>query len=272
MRIGPAARDRSLRAPRRAKWRRRAPSVRDRRGGRRFRHRLRRRLPRRGRLSAAPAAARLDVGERALALAVGRPGEAAGGLPAPPRRTRVLAERIRRRDRSSEAPHSLLADVVVAGIDCCGHVNASLHITSLVWPSMFLSLAPSACRAHGDHSPLRVGAIVHIRSTRLPRLITSRLLLGARCVGASPRSWLCPRADGIFQSFARERPTPSGHLGGRRRRRPSCRGQEQANDQQVEAKPTEHPSRRRLARVGGLFAGRRRVGSPRTYARCPIGA
>jgi hypothetical protein len=74
----------------------------------------------------AAVAIELDIGERALPLSVSCAGVAAGGLPAPPRGTGVLAEWSRRLDRAGETPHSLLANVVVTGILwSCGHEHAS---------------------------------------------------------------------------------------------------------------------------------------------------
>jgi hypothetical protein len=74
----------------------------------------------------AAVAIELDIGERALALSVSCAGVAAGGLPAPPRGTGVLAEWSRRLDRPGETPHSLLANVVVTEILwSCGHEHAS---------------------------------------------------------------------------------------------------------------------------------------------------
>jgi hypothetical protein len=76
----------------------------------------------------AAVAIELDIGERALALSVRCAGVAAGGLPAPPRGAGVLAERSRRLDRPGETSHSLLANVVVAGIhSSCGHEHASFE-------------------------------------------------------------------------------------------------------------------------------------------------
>jgi hypothetical protein len=64
----------------------------------------------------------LDVGERALAVSVRGTCKAAGGLPAAAWRPGELAERVGRRYRTGKATHSLLADVVVAGVYGTGHM------------------------------------------------------------------------------------------------------------------------------------------------------
>jgi hypothetical protein len=67
------------------------------------------------------ATVKLDVAKRTLALPVGRARKAAGGLPAAARRPRVLAERVRRRNRAGETTHSLLTDIVIARLYGTGH-------------------------------------------------------------------------------------------------------------------------------------------------------
>jgi hypothetical protein len=76
---------------------------------------------------APPVTVKLDVAERTLALSVRGARIPAGGLPAVTRRSRVLAERVGRRNRAGEATHSLLANIVVARSYGTGHGHASFE-------------------------------------------------------------------------------------------------------------------------------------------------